>query len=40
MAGGDEYRVSFANGAMIVDVMIDPNGKLAGAMMRPTAEQK
>ena len=35
MMGGDEYRASFANGAIIVAVMLDGNGKVAGAMMRP-----
>jgi Peptidase family S41/N-terminal domain of Peptidase_S41 in eukaryotic IRBP len=35
MMGGDEYRASFAKGAMIVDVMLSPDGKIAGAMMRP-----
>jgi hypothetical protein len=35
MMGGDEYRVSFAKGAMIVDVMLNSEGKVAGAMMRP-----
>lgn len=40
MAGGDEYRMSFTNGAMIVDVMVNPDGKLAGAMMRPAPADK
>jgi peptidase S41-like protein len=35
MMGGDEYRASFANGAMIVDLMLDSDGKVEGAMMRP-----
>jgi len=35
MAGGDEYRASFANGAIIVAVMLDADGKVAGAAMRP-----
>jgi len=35
MMGGDEYRASFANGAIIVAVTLDANGKVAGAMMRP-----
>ena len=35
MMGGDEYRFSFAKGAMIVDVMLNSEGKLAGALMRP-----
>lgn len=35
MMGGDEYRVTFAKGAMIVAVMLDADGKLAGAMIRP-----
>jgi len=40
MAGGDEYLVSFANGAMIVDVIVDLKGKLAGALMRPAPAGK
>jgi hypothetical protein len=32
---GDEYRVSFAKGAMIVAIMLNPERKVAGAMMRP-----
>jgi Peptidase family S41/N-terminal domain of Peptidase_S41 in eukaryotic IRBP len=35
MMGGDEYRVSFAKGSMIVDLMLNSEGKVAGAMMRP-----
>jgi hypothetical protein len=35
MMGGDEYRASFANGAIIVAVALDANGKVAGAQMRP-----
>jgi len=35
MMGGDEYRASFANGAIIVAVTLDANGKVAGALMRP-----
>ena len=35
MMGGDEYRASFAKGAIIVAIMLDANGKVAGAMMRP-----
>lgn len=35
MMGGDEYRASFAKGAMIVAITLDANGKVAGAMMRP-----
>jgi hypothetical protein len=38
MAGGDEYRVSYANGAMMIfDVVLDANGKVGGAMMRPAS---
>ena len=33
--GGDEYRASFAKGAIIVAVMLDADGKIAGAQMRP-----
>ena len=35
MMGGDEYLATFAKGAMIVDVMLDQNGKVFGAMFRP-----
>lgn len=35
MMGGDEYRASFANGAIIVAVTLDANGKVVGAQMRP-----
>jgi hypothetical protein len=35
MMGGDEYRVAFAKGAMMVDLMLNSEGKVAGAMMRP-----
>jgi hypothetical protein len=35
MMGGDEYRASFSKGAMMVDVMLSSDGKIAGAMMRP-----
>jgi len=35
--GGDEYRASFANGAIIVAITLDANGKVAGAMMRPAS---
>src|SRR5689334_15876087 len=40
VVGGDEYRMSFANGAIIVDVVITPEGKLAGAMMKPAPADK
>jgi hypothetical protein len=40
MAGGDEYRMSFANGAIIVDVVVTPEGKLAGAMMKSVPADK
>jgi hypothetical protein len=35
MMGGDEYRASFANGAIIVVIMLNSEGKVEGAMMRP-----
>jgi hypothetical protein len=35
MMGGDEYRASFAKGAMIVAIVLNAEGKVAGAMMRP-----
>jgi Peptidase family S41/N-terminal domain of Peptidase_S41 in eukaryotic IRBP len=35
MMGGDEYRASFAKGAIIVAITIDADGKVSGAMMRP-----
>lgn len=33
--GGDEYRASFAKGAIIVAISLDAEGKVDGAMMRP-----
>jgi hypothetical protein len=33
--GGDEFDVAFANGAMRMEIVLEPNGKIAGAMMRP-----
>jgi hypothetical protein len=33
--GGDEYRASFSNGAIIVAISLDSEGKVQGAMMRP-----
>lgn len=33
--GGDEYRASFANGALIVAVLFDAERKVEGAMMHP-----
>jgi hypothetical protein len=35
MMGGDEYRASFANGAIIVAIGLNSEGKVEGAMMRP-----
>ena len=35
MMGSDEYRASFATGAIIVAVTLDANGKVAGAQMWP-----
>jgi hypothetical protein len=35
MMGGDEYRASFAKGAMIVAIVLNAEGKVAGATMRP-----
>ena len=35
MMGGDEYRASFANGAIIVAISLNSEGKVQGAMMRP-----
>ena len=34
-AMGDEYRASFANGALLVSISFDGEGKVEGAMMRP-----
>lgn len=36
--GGDEYRATFANGAIIVAITLDPDGKVQGAMMRPAGQ--
>jgi hypothetical protein len=33
--GGDGYQFSFAKGAVSVVVMLDAQGKLAGAFVRP-----
>jgi hypothetical protein len=33
--GGDEYRASFAKGAIIVAISLNADGKVQGAMMRP-----
>jgi hypothetical protein len=33
--GGDQYRASFANGALIVAILLNAEGKVEGAMMRP-----
>jgi peptidase S41-like protein len=35
MMGNDEYRALFAKGAIIVDISLNPEGKVQGAMMRP-----
>jgi peptidase S41-like protein len=35
MMGGDEYRASFANGAILVAISFNAEGKVQGAMMRP-----
>jgi hypothetical protein len=35
MSGGDEYRATFAKGAMLVDVVLNAERKVAGAMFRP-----
>jgi hypothetical protein len=33
--GGDEYRASFANGALLVAIFFNAEGKVEGAMMHP-----
>lgn len=35
MMGNDEYRASFANGAIIVEISLNSESKVQGAMMRP-----
>jgi hypothetical protein len=35
--GGDEYRASFAKGAITVAISLNADGKVDGAMMRPAA---
>jgi hypothetical protein len=40
MMGGDEYLLAFTKGAMIVGVMLDPQGKVAGALLRPAPAQR
>jgi hypothetical protein len=38
--GGDEYRAVFDRGEMIVDVMINSEGKIVGAMMMPASQKR
>lgn len=38
MMGNDEYRASFANGALIVEISLNSEGKVQGAMMRPAPD--
>jgi hypothetical protein len=33
--GGDSYDVVFANGGLIMSVMLDADGKIAGGMIQP-----
>jgi hypothetical protein len=33
--GGDQYKASFAGGALVLGILMEPDGKLAGAMIRP-----
>jgi hypothetical protein len=40
MMGGDEYRAAFANGAIIVAIALNSEGKVQGAMMRPAPAGK
>ena len=40
MMGNDEYRASFANGALIVEISLNSEGKVQGAMMRPAPTQQ
>jgi hypothetical protein len=35
--GGDQYKASFANGALVVGILLGPDGKIAGAMFVPNA---
>jgi hypothetical protein len=37
LVGGDQYEASFAGGTLAVGILIAPDGKLAGAMIRPGA---
>ena len=37
LGGGDQYEASFAGGTLAVGILIAPDGKLAGAMIRPGA---
>lgn len=37
MMGNDEYRALFANGAIIVEISLNSEGKVQGAMMRPAS---
>ena len=33
--GGDQYKASFAGGALVLGIQLAPDGKVAGAMIRP-----
>jgi hypothetical protein len=35
--GGDAYEVTFANGALVMSMMLGPDGKIAGSAIRPAA---
>jgi hypothetical protein len=35
--GGDQYKATFADGALVLGILMAPDGKLAGAMIRPGA---
>lgn len=35
--GGDQYKASFANGALVLGIQLTPDGKVGGAMIRPDA---
>jgi hypothetical protein len=37
MMGGDAYNVVFANGALTMGVVLDPDGKIAGGIIQPAA---
>jgi hypothetical protein len=38
--GGDQYKASFANGALVLGIQLAPDGKIGGAAIRPDAPDR